>query len=389
MKVFRPHRATDEEILQFHSSEYVDFLKKCRPDNMHLYTQECRRFLNGDDCPIFDGMYEYCQAYAGGSIEAAWKLINGEADIAVNWSGGLHHAKKEEASGFCFVNDIVLAILELLRYYSRILYIDIDIHHGDGVQDAFYQTDRVMCVSFHKYGGGFFPGTGYLDEVGSGRGKYYSINVPLMDGVDDKTYTDLFTTVVGQVMDMYRPTCIVFQSGADSLQCDRLGCFNLTLKGHAKCLEFVKKYQIPLLVVGGGGYTIKNVARCWTYETSVCLDEKIDNDLPYNDYLAYFGPDFRLHPPNSPCFQNQNTRKSLDFIKMTVAEHLRAIAHAPSVQMSELPPESLLDLLDDDWEPDLDVRMDEKDLDAAVDHHAELYEDDYDNDGEGEDLDEE
>ena len=110
------------------------------------------------------GLYEFCARYTGASLEAAEKLVTEQADIAINWSGGLHHAKKFEASGFCYVNDIVVAILELLKYHPRVLYIDIDIHHGDGVQEAFYLTDRVMTVSFHKYGN-FFPGTGHMYEV--------------------------------------------------------------------------------------------------------------------------------------------------------------------------------------------------------------------------------
>ena len=107
------------------------------------------------------GLYEFCQLSAGGSVASAVKLNKQAADIAINWAGGLHHAKKSEASGFCYVNDIVLAILELLKYHQRVLYIDIDIHHGDGVEEAFYTTDRVMTVSFHKYGE-YFPGTGDL-----------------------------------------------------------------------------------------------------------------------------------------------------------------------------------------------------------------------------------
>ena len=135
-------------------------------------------------------------------------------------------------------------------------------------------------------------------------------------------------------------------------------------------------------MVGGGGYTIRNVARCWTYETSVCLDEKIDNDLPYNDYLAYFGPDFRLHPPNKPCFANQNTKKDIDMIKMTVTENLRALDCAPGVQMQELPSEAVQNVIWDGWEPDMDVRMDERELDEMVQHASEFYEDDGDNRGE-------
>lgn len=106
-------------------------------------------------------MYEFCQLSAGGSVAAAVKLNKQSADICINWGGGLHHAKKSEASGFCYVNDIVLGILELLKYHQRVLYIDIDVHHGDGVEEAFYTTDRVMTVSFHKYGE-YFPGTGDL-----------------------------------------------------------------------------------------------------------------------------------------------------------------------------------------------------------------------------------
>lgn len=115
----------------------------------------------GEDCPVFDGLYEFCQLSAGGSVAAAVKLNKQASEICINWGGGLHHAKKSEASGFCYVNDIVLGILELLKYHQRVLYIDIDVHHGDGVEEAFYTTDRVMTVSFHKYGE-YFPGTGDL-----------------------------------------------------------------------------------------------------------------------------------------------------------------------------------------------------------------------------------
>ncbi|PIO35009.1 hypothetical protein AB205_0006030, partial [Aquarana catesbeiana] len=115
------------------------------------------------------------------------------------------------ASGFCYVNDIVIGILELLKYHPRVLYIDIDIHHGDGVQEAFYLTDRVMTVSFHKYGNYFFPGTGDMYEVGAESGRYYCLNVPLRDGIDDQSYRHLFQPVIKQVVDFYQPTCIVLQ----------------------------------------------------------------------------------------------------------------------------------------------------------------------------------
>jgi histone deacetylase 1/2 len=147
-----------------------------------------------NDCPIFHGLFEFSQISAGASIDAAIKLNHRSTDIAINWGGGLHHAKKQEASGFCYVNDIVLAILELLKYHNRVLYIDIDVHHGDGVEEAFYTTNRVMTVSFHRYGD-FFPGTGDLKETGAGEGLGYSLNIPLKKGIDDQTLLSLYSTV--------------------------------------------------------------------------------------------------------------------------------------------------------------------------------------------------
>lgn len=293
----------------------------------------------GEDCPVFDGLYEFCQLSAGGSVAGAVKLNKEAADIAINWAGGLHHAKKSEASGFCYVNDIVLAILELLKYHQRVLYIDIDIHHGDGVEEAFYTTDRVMTVSFHKYGE-YFPGTGDLRDIGAGKGKYYAVNFPLRDGIDDDSFESIFNPILAKVMETYQPNAVVLQCGADSLTGDRLGCFNLTVRGHAKCVEFMKKYNRPLLILGGGGYTIRNVARCWTYETAVALGTDIANELPYNDYFEYFGPDFKLHisPSN---MANQNTPEYLEKIKTRLFENLRMLPCAPGVQMQPIPEDGI------------------------------------------------
>ncbi|XP_067927813.1 probable histone deacetylase 1-B [Watersipora subatra] len=339
MEIYRPMKASVEEMTKFHSDDYIKFLRTIRPDNMSEHNRHMQRFNVGEDCPVFDGMYEFCQLSGGGSVAGAVKLNKQQTDIAVNWAGGLHHAKKSEASGFCYVNDIVLGILELLKHHQRVLYIDIDIHHGDGVEEAFYTTDRVMTVSFHKYGE-YFPGTGDLRDIGAGRGKYYAVNFPLRDGIDDESYEQIFQPVMAKVMEMYQPSAIVLQCGADSLSGDRLGCFNLTLKGHGRCVEFMKRYNLPLLLLGGGGYTIRNVARCWTYETSIALNSDIANELPYNDYFEYYGPDFKLHlsPSN---MSNQNTPEYLDKIKCRLFENLRMLPHAPGVQMSNIPEDSL------------------------------------------------
>ncbi len=337
----------------------------------------------GDDCPVFDGLYDFCARYTGASMEGASKLNNGQCDIAINWSGGLHHAKKFEASGFCYVNDIVIGILELLKVHPRVLYIDIDIHHGDGVQEAFYLTDRVMTVSFHKYGNCFFPGTGDMYEIGAEVGRYYSVNVPLKEGMDDLSYELMFQPIIKDVIDYYGPTAIVLQCGADSLAHDRLGCFNLSIKGHGKCVEYVKGFNIPTLVLGGGGYTVRNVARCWTYETSVCVDKDLLNELPYNtEYFEYFSPDFSLHPEVNMRQENANSRQYLETIVATTHDNLKMVAHAPSVQMQDTPaihsiiPEDHDNL--DDADPDVRCHEEEE---RRTEHEGEFYDGDRDQDG--------
>lgn len=179
--------------------------------------------------------------------------------------------------------DIVLAILELLRFKKRVLYIDIDVHHGDGVEEAFYTTDRVMTVSFHKYGE-YFPGTGELRDIGIGQGKHYAVNFPLRDGIDDTAYQTIFEPTISAVMEYYQPEAVVLQCGGDSLSGDRLGCFNLSMRGHANCVKFVRSFGLPTLVLGGGGYTMRNVARTWAYETGRLVGVEMDSVLPYNEY---------------------------------------------------------------------------------------------------------
>lgn len=234
----------------------------------------------GDDCPVFDGLFNYVQIYSSGSVGGAKRLNAGSSDMVINWAGGLHHAKKSEASGFCYVNDCVLAILELLKYHQRVLYIDIDIHHGDGVEEAFYTTNRVMTCSFHRYGD-FFPHTGDWKDYGVAKGKGYAVNFPLHEGIDDESFVSIFRPVIGKIFERFAPEAVVLQCGADSISGDRLGCFNLSLKGHADCVEYVKSFNVPTLVLGGGGYTMRNVARCWTYETSVILDKPVEDAVRF------------------------------------------------------------------------------------------------------------
>ncbi|KAH8657515.1 histone deacetylase [Tricladium varicosporioides] len=350
MDTYVSRQATREELMDFHSDDYLDYLKTAKvaiPDDE--YPKDFN--LGGSDCPIFEGLFNYCSMYAGASVDAARKLCNNQADIAINWSGGLHHAKKAEASGFCYVNDIVLAILQLLRQHPRVLYIDIDVHHGDGVEEAFWSTDRVMTLSIHKYDGmNFFPGTGDLERTGpddeANPGAHHAINVPLADGIDDEQYVWLFKTIVQMCVDRFQPTAIVLQCGADSLAGDRLGRFNVQVQGHGACVAFCKSLGIPLLLVGGGGYTPRNVARAWAHETSIAIgcDATLNPTIPmHTPYRSHF-----RHDTIFPTLQeiltdhprpNKNSEKRVREIVSSITEQLRFVNCAPSVQMTNIPPD--------------------------------------------------
>ncbi|ORY08636.1 hypothetical protein BCR34DRAFT_626130 [Clohesyomyces aquaticus] len=381
MEIYRAKPASKYEMTQFHTDEYIDFLNKVTPDNMDNFAKEQSKYNVGDDCPVFDGLFEFCGISAGGTMEGAARLNRGKCDVAVNWAGGLHHAKKSEASGFCYVNDIVLGIIELLRYKQRVLYIDIDVHHGDGVEEAFYTTDRVMTVSFHKYGE-YFPGTGELRDTGVGNGKNYAVNFPLRDGITDETYKSIFQPTIQAVMDYYGPEAIVLQCGGDSLSGDRLGCFNLSMEGHANCVKFVKGFGVPVIVLGGGGYTMRNVARTWAYETGTLVNTHMAKQLPFNDYYEYFAPDYELdvRPSN---MENANSFDYLTKIKNTVIDNIRRTGK-PSVEaLSETPRVSLqrgMESDDEDEENDLDadenpdVRVTQSQRDQQIENEAEFYE---------------
>ncbi|PSN65177.1 hypothetical protein BS50DRAFT_575243 [Corynespora cassiicola Philippines] len=380
MEIYRAKPASKYEMTQFHTDEYIEFLHKVTPDNMDNFSKEQSKYNVGDDCPVFDGLFEFCGISAGGTMEGAARLNRGKCDVAVNWAGGLHHAKKSEASGFCYVNDIVLGILELLRYKQRVLYIDIDVHHGDGVEEAFYTTDRVMTVSFHKYGE-YFPGTGELRDIGVGVGKNYAVNFPLRDGITDETYRNIFEPVIEAVMTYYGPEAIVLQCGGDSLSGDRLGCFNLSMDGHANCVRYVKSFGVPVIVLGGGGYTMRNVARTWAYETGELVGQQMSKQLPFNDYYEYFAPDYELdvRPSN---MENANSHDYLHKIKTTVIENIRRTGK-PSVEaFTNIPDNPLTRAMDTDAEEEmddldadenLDKRVTERQRDKQIEHDGELY----------------
>ena len=290
-----------------------------------------------DDIPAFEGFFDYSKIVAGSSILAADLICKKDHNIVLNWMGGLHHAKKAQASGFCYINDIVLSILHLLETYDKVLYVDIDVHHGDGVQEAFWTTNRVMTVSFHLYDpeNHFFPGTGDLSELGDGEGRHYSLNVPLKAGCTDTTYKQVFESIMDRVFDYYRPDVVFLQCGADSLIGDILGQFNLSILGHAEAVSYIVNKGYPVILSGGGGYVPENVARCWAFESSLMLGKPIGGTLP--DDLVYMNEytdqEFFYNPPNYHNIKRDMNQSSdiVDIIK-TCAKAMPPSMANPSIQ---------------------------------------------------------
>ena len=211
--------------------------------------------------------------------------------------------------------------------YDRVLYVDIDHHHGDGVEEAFKMSNRVMTFSLHKYDGVYFPGTGDCDEIGVDEGRGYSINVPLKDGVNDECYHKIFDPIMDRIMEVFQPSVIVVQCGADSLSGDRLGLFNLSIKGHNSCITRIMSYNKPLMICGGGGYTVSNTTKCWCYETGTLCGVEVPTQIPVNDYLEYYVPDMNITVPTNPQIKNNNSRNYCEGIIEKLMETLEEVGH--------------------------------------------------------------
>jgi acetoin utilization protein AcuC len=207
-------------------------------------------------------------------------VANGEGEVAFNIAGGLHHAMKSKASGFCYVNDPVIGILRLLNRGKRVAYIDIDAHHGDGVQKAFYQTDRVLTISLHESGYSLFPGTGFEYEIGEGKGEGYSVNLPFLPDTDDEVYLWAFEEIVPELVRAFHPDVVVTQLGVDTFCNDPLTNLHLSIFGFEKVVRRIKDLAPKWVALGGGGYDISNVARAWTSAWAVMNGIELSEELP-------------------------------------------------------------------------------------------------------------
>ncbi len=278
-RVEAPQALSDAELGTFHTPEYLDALRRAGMGDL-TPDEALAAGLGTPDCPIFKDMYDYVALAAGATVIGARMIIDGTADIAFNPSGGFHHAQSGNAAGFCFVNDIVLAAQEFVNAGKRVLFLDIDVHHCDGVQDTFFDSRDVMTVSLHEGGKTLFPGTGFEDEIGVGLGKGYCVNVPLPVGTYDEAYERVFKSAVLPLIREYAPDVIILELGMDALAGDPLAHLHLTNNVHANITETLVEMNIPILATGGGGYNVENTVRGWALCWSVlCGDHQDYQDL--------------------------------------------------------------------------------------------------------------
>jgi len=289
-RIVEARSATQAELLTFHTPEYLKVLKEANTGIIPV--DGPRHGLGFADNPVFNGVFEWSALCAGASLQAAELVAEGKADIAFNISGGLHHAMPNRASGFCYINDAAIAIKYLAGLGRRVAYIDIDAHHGDGVEFAFYDTDRVLTLSLHESGQWLFPGTGSVTDIGVNSGRGFSVNMPLPPSTGDQEYLRVFDSVVLPVVKEFQPDIMVTQLGVDSFETDPITHLSLTTNSFEKMIERFREMNIPWVALGGGGYDLGNVARAWTLAWAIMNDVTAPNIIP-PDFVRANGEIFR------------------------------------------------------------------------------------------------
>jgi acetoin utilization protein AcuC len=274
--------ATDDELMLCHTSAYLDAVRRAgetlRADPSHG--------LGTADDPVFPQMHEASALVAGASIIAARAVLEGRTEHAVNVSGGLHHAMPDRASGFCVYDDPAIAIAWLLgQGVERVAYVDVDVHHGDGVQTIFWDDPRVLTISLHESGRTLFPGSGFAGDVGGPKAKGLAVNVALPAGTTDSGWHAAFDAVVPPLLESFAPTMLLSQHGCDTHALDPLA--NLLLSVDGQRLAQVKLHDLAhrvcdgrWIAVGGGGYElVRVVPRTWTHLLAIASGEPLDPDL--------------------------------------------------------------------------------------------------------------
>jgi len=259
--VVAARQATLAELEGFHAPAYLKELQRAAagdltPEGLHMG-------LGAADTPVFRAMLEYGTWASGAALNAADLLLERKADVAFNLLGGFHHAMAARAAGFCYVNDVVLACGRLAGAGKRVLYLDVDAHHGDGVQAAFYGRRDVLTLSLHESGRTLYPWGGFENETGEGPGHGYNLNVSLPAETYDEAYLMAFDQVVPAAIERFAPDVIVLELGLDILAGDPLTHLRMTNNVVVDMVERLQRCEVPILVSGGGGYHVENTVRGW------------------------------------------------------------------------------------------------------------------------------
>ena len=321
--VEKPRLASKDELAWFHAREYVDGVEAVgegRPDS------DPARFNFGPgDNPAYPGVYSAALLSTGASLAAADALIEGRADVAFNISGGLHHAMPDHAYGFCVFNDPAIAIHRFLRAGMKVAYVDIDCHHGDGVQHAFYHADSVLTVSIHESGAFLFPGTGFVQETGAGVGRGYSVNVPLYPYTSDDVYLWALERTAVPLIRAFAPDVLVTQLGIDSHYKDPITHLALSVQGFARAVRALAAVApAKWLALGGGGYDLQAVARAWTAAYGIMSGQSFPNRVP-ESYRQTHGVETLEDPPEDLRAVEQYAEDAKTFAEASVQSVHRLI----------------------------------------------------------------
>lgn len=271
----------DDELLRFvHTQEYIDEIRA-------LSQKQGYSTLDMGDTVAFPGAYDITRLMVGATIACVDSVMQGKTDHAWNPGGGLHHAHANRAAGFCIFNDVAIACHYLKKKYQqkRILYLDIDVHHGDGVEEQFVTDPEVLTLSIHQTGRTLYPGTGYPYDIGEGEGRGYTVNLPMPPYTQDAQYLEAFEAIVPPIIDAFKPQVILMQNGVDTHFQDQLGNLLLTTNAFAKISQRVHELahqysQGKLIAVGGGGYSYYSVPRCWTVILGQLSGVQLANEIP-------------------------------------------------------------------------------------------------------------
>jgi acetoin utilization protein AcuC len=275
--------ADEQDVRLVHTSEYLEALRQANTGQ--ATAQSAQYGLGSGDNPVFPGLYDWSLLVTGATLECIRQVRYENRRIAFNIAGGLHHALSARASGFCYLNDPAIGIARMVQDGLRVVYLDVDVHHGDGVEAAFYNTDQVLTISIHQNGHSLFPGTGFPEEMGQGPGRGFAVNLPLAPGTDDDLYIRAFNETVPPLVRAFDPDVLVTQLGVDTFTSDPLASLNLTSDGFCKLIREIKSWGISWVALGGGGYDIMNVVRAWTSAWAIMKGVELPDDLP-DDFVS-------------------------------------------------------------------------------------------------------